>query len=545
METSIKQDGEGHVEALEAGVFTSDLPCKFKLVPGFSNCEFGLLDIFLIGKAGVCSLDLSVALCLEDLNFYAVKKIGNKNKETLESFMKEAAVMQQLGQNQSIVTFHEFIEYEESEYIVTENVAGKNLGDILEGNEILEVDFSKESSLKSYHLQQRNIVHRDIKPENLMITDDHTVKIIDFGSSKEIIEPGEELRSCCGSPKYMAPERVTGDGMNQKLHSLDFVSLFSGKIVLEIKPGRVQRLMNANPKNRLKLQKIEVHPWICVNSKRDRTYPDEEANQLERIIDRPKLKQRVVTDKENVPPKPKQMQRDMSNNENVMPKPKRKQRAATNKEITQPKPKHVSSQLSRNSQGVMRAVIQRVLRASVTVDNEVISKIERGLCVLIGITVDDTEKDLEYMFVNRSPVLSKPKTVNNFRSANKLMNIRLFEDPKSAKPWSKSAKDLSLEILCVSQFTLYGYVLKGNKPDFHLAMKSDLSREYYSNFLNRMKELYHPEKVKDGVFGAMMQVDICNDGPVTIQLDSRITSKKSSPQPTPQTDEEVVIADQS
>ncbi|KAJ3035970.1 D-tyrosyl-tRNA(Tyr) deacylase [Rhizophlyctis rosea] len=158
----------------------------------------------------------------------------------------------------------------------------------------------------------------------------------------------------------------------------------------------------------------------------------------------------------------------------------------------------------------MRAVLQRVSSASVTVNGEVVGRIGKGICVLVGITyltscakVDDQEKDIDYM-------------------VKKLLNIRVFEDD-AGKFWSKSVKDLSLEVLCVSQFTLYGNSYKGNKPDFHLAMKSDQSRDMYSTFLEKMKSSYDATRIQDGVFGAMMKVDIVNEGPVTLILDSRKT----------------------
>merc|ERR1712027_134681 len=85
---------------------------------------------------------------------------------------------------------------------------------------------------------------------------------------------------------------------------------------------------------------------------------------------------------------------------------------------------------------------------------------------------------------------------------------------------SRCARDLGLEILCVSQFTLY-HVMKGNKPDFHLAMGGDKAKDFYEEFLTQLRKEYgSEEKVKDGVFGAMMKVDIANDGPVTLEIES-------------------------
>ncbi|XP_024145843.1 D-aminoacyl-tRNA deacylase 1 isoform X2 [Oryzias melastigma] len=147
----------------------------------------------------------------------------------------------------------------------------------------------------------------------------------------------------------------------------------------------------------------------------------------------------------------------------------------------------------------MRAVIQRVTKASVTVGEEQVSSIGRGLCVLLGISVDDTQKDAEYM-------------------VRKILNLRLFED-ESGRSWSQSVMDGNLEVLCVSQFTLQ-CILKGNKPDFHAAMPAELAQPFYNSILEDMRSAYKPELVKDGKFGAKMQVHIQNDGPVTVELTS-------------------------
>ena len=148
----------------------------------------------------------------------------------------------------------------------------------------------------------------------------------------------------------------------------------------------------------------------------------------------------------------------------------------------------------------MKAVIQRVVSGSVSVNGEIVSSIGRGIVALIGIHRDDTKADLDYI-------------------VRKLVSLRLWEDD-AGRRWAKSAKDLDLEILCVSQFTLY-HVMKGNKPDFHLAMAGDKSKLFYEDFLAEMRKSYkNDDKIKDGVFGAMMEVNIVNDGPVTLELDS-------------------------
>ncbi|KAJ1153202.1 hypothetical protein NDU88_005963 [Pleurodeles waltl] len=146
----------------------------------------------------------------------------------------------------------------------------------------------------------------------------------------------------------------------------------------------------------------------------------------------------------------------------------------------------------------MRAVIQRVTAATVTVGEETISSIGRGICVLLGISVEDTQKDVDYM-------------------VRKVLNTRLFED-ESGKAWCKSVMDKQFEVLCISQFTLQ-CTLKGNKPDFHMAMPSELAEPFYNDIVEQLRKAYKPELVKDGKFGAYMQVHIQNDGPVTIELE--------------------------
>ncbi|XP_046650870.1 D-aminoacyl-tRNA deacylase-like [Daphnia pulicaria] len=147
----------------------------------------------------------------------------------------------------------------------------------------------------------------------------------------------------------------------------------------------------------------------------------------------------------------------------------------------------------------MKAVIQRVLSAKVTVDGTEVSSIGKGVLAFVGISVNDTEKDAEYI-------------------ARKILNLRIFEDANQ-KRWAKSTSDLNLEILCVSQFTLY-HKLKGNKPDFHYAMGPKESKILYEKVLTLLKTMYDPLLIKDGVFGAHMCVQLENDGPVTIEIES-------------------------
>uniref|UniRef100_A0A094ZI72 D-aminoacyl-tRNA deacylase n=1 Tax=Schistosoma haematobium TaxID=6185 RepID=A0A094ZI72_SCHHA len=161
----------------------------------------------------------------------------------------------------------------------------------------------------------------------------------------------------------------------------------------------------------------------------------------------------------------------------------------------------------------MRAVVQRVKQASVSVNDSIISQIGRGILVLIGLSRRDTENDMEYMYDNIYFMYSF------YSMVRKILNIRLFPSQDGIRRWDKSVKDLNLEILCVSQFTLYSE-LKGNKLDFHYAMDPKLSKDIYSQLINQLKKNYNEDKVKDGIFGAMMDVSLINDGPVTITLDS-------------------------
>ncbi|KAF8197586.1 D-Tyr tRNAtyr deacylase-like domain-containing protein [Pholiota molesta] len=160
----------------------------------------------------------------------------------------------------------------------------------------------------------------------------------------------------------------------------------------------------------------------------------------------------------------------------------------------------------------MRAVIQRVSSASVTVDKQVISKISNGLMVLVGIGSDDTDADVA--------VLSK-----------KILSLRVFSDPSNEENmWKASVKDVDGDILCVSQFTLLANTSKGNKPDFHRAMATEPSRNLYATFLETLKAGYKPNKIQDGKFGAMMSVSLTNEGPITFTLDSRKFEYIASPE---------------
>ncbi len=145
----------------------------------------------------------------------------------------------------------------------------------------------------------------------------------------------------------------------------------------------------------------------------------------------------------------------------------------------------------------MRVVIQRVNQASVEIDGKLVSKIDKGLLVLVGIKSNDTLDQCDYLI-------------------NKILNLRIFEDEHFKM--NKSVSDLNLEILLVSQFTLYADCKKGNRPSFINAMPPAQAKEFYQKFVDQFKQKY--TKVKDGIFGAYMKVNLINDGPVTIILDS-------------------------
>ncbi len=148
----------------------------------------------------------------------------------------------------------------------------------------------------------------------------------------------------------------------------------------------------------------------------------------------------------------------------------------------------------------MRAVIQRVSAASVTVAGEVTGAIQHGLLVLLGVAADDTVEDLEWL-------------------AGKIVGQRLF--PGSDGPWARSVVESAGGILVVSQFTLHASTRKGTKPSWHRAAKQELAVRLYEAMVQRLGELLG-RPVATGRFGAMMEVALVNDGPVTLFLDSRL-----------------------
>lgn len=145
----------------------------------------------------------------------------------------------------------------------------------------------------------------------------------------------------------------------------------------------------------------------------------------------------------------------------------------------------------------MRAVLQRVSRAQVTVKDEVSGKIGRGLLVLLGVSRDDTEKDADYL-------------------ASKIAGLRIFEDQDGKM--NLDAASVSGSILVVSQFTLYGDVRRGKRPSFDAAAPPERACQLYEYFVKRIRDAGLP--CQTGRFQQMMQVELINDGPVTILLDS-------------------------
>ena len=145
----------------------------------------------------------------------------------------------------------------------------------------------------------------------------------------------------------------------------------------------------------------------------------------------------------------------------------------------------------------MRAVIQRVKSASVTVEGQVVSEINKGLLVFLGVAQEDTPTEVDYI-------------------ASKVANLRIFEDDEGLM--NLSILDVGGECLVVSQFTLYGDCRKGRRPSFIAAARPEKADPLYQAFMDEISRLGVP--VKAGIFQAMMDVELINDGPVTIMLDS-------------------------
>lgn len=145
----------------------------------------------------------------------------------------------------------------------------------------------------------------------------------------------------------------------------------------------------------------------------------------------------------------------------------------------------------------MRALIQRVKEAKVYVEDKVVAEIGKGLVIFLGIGIDDTSKEVDYL-------------------VNKVINLRIFEDEKGK--FNYSILETKGEILIVSQFTLYGDCRKGRRPDFTKAAPKEKAEKLYLEFIHSIKK--ENLKVAAGIFQARMLVDIHNDGPVTIPIES-------------------------
>lgn len=147
----------------------------------------------------------------------------------------------------------------------------------------------------------------------------------------------------------------------------------------------------------------------------------------------------------------------------------------------------------------MKAVIQRVLQSSVTIDQKVVAQIDKGLLVLIGIEDSDTKEDIDWL-------------------TSKIANLRIFGDENQVM--NLSVKDITGEMLVVSQFTLHALTKKGNRPSYIKAARPEIAIPLYEAFVHQM-EIELGKKVQTGQFGADMKVALINDGPVTIIIDTK------------------------
>ncbi len=145
----------------------------------------------------------------------------------------------------------------------------------------------------------------------------------------------------------------------------------------------------------------------------------------------------------------------------------------------------------------MKVVIQRSKKSSVSVSGKLINKIDKGLCILVGITPEDTDEDINYL-------------------VKKIVNLRIFDDEDGIM--NKSILESGGEILLISQFTLMADTSKGNRPSYIGAAKGDVAEPLYEKMLNTLN---NHVKTYGGVFGAEMLVNIENDGPITIIIDSK------------------------
>ena len=148
----------------------------------------------------------------------------------------------------------------------------------------------------------------------------------------------------------------------------------------------------------------------------------------------------------------------------------------------------------------MKAIIQKVSSAETIVDGELVSSIKKGIVIFLGIAIDDVDNDIDWLI-------------------NKITKLRIFNT------FDNNINDVKGEVLLVSQFTLQANILKGNRPSFIKAAKSELAKTMYDKFLKQLNENLYTE-LKSGIFGADMLINLSNDGPVTIIYDSSLKLKK-------------------
>ena len=156
--------------------------------------------------------------------------------------------------------------------------------------------------------------------------------------------------------------------------------------------------------------------------------------------------------------------------------------------------------MEENIYSIMRILIQRTSRASVTIDNVIKSAISKGLVIFVGIENEDTKEDIDWL-------------------CNKIANLRVFNDENGVM--NLSVVDIDGEVLVVSQFTLHASTRKGNRPSYIKAAKPDIAIALYEQFYTSLGQLLKKD-VQTGEFGADMKVELINDGPVTIWIDSKI-----------------------
>ena len=147
----------------------------------------------------------------------------------------------------------------------------------------------------------------------------------------------------------------------------------------------------------------------------------------------------------------------------------------------------------------MRVVIQKVTQASVSIENQIVGSIDKGLLVLVGIEDGDTNEDIAWL-------------------SSKIVNLRVFDDDNGVM--NLSVKEVEGEVLIVSQFTLHASTKKGNRPSYIKAARPEVAIPIYKAFIKQVESLLG-KRVPTGQFGAMMQVSLCNDGPVTILIDTK------------------------